>query len=87
MSSEEEKIEEFYQRLTERIAPLELGVAARLVYYSSVIGSDRRIFLLGIHTTHPEKVEQATQIAFEAIRTDIYPDLIAEGFGFAGQQI
>lgn len=76
-------IEGLRQRLTDYLSTVKLGVAGRIVYYD--IETDT--FILAIHSTSPEETRRAGDIALDAIRDTIIPELQAVGIGFACKQI
>ena len=78
-----ENIEQLQKKLTDCLSQVKLGVAGRLVYFDS----DLNCFILAVHSTSPEKTEEATQIAFNALSQSLTDELAEAGIGFAGKQI
>ena len=83
------KIQRLHQELTDCLSMVELGAAGRLVYYDK----DSNMFILAMHTTSPEKTQEATELAFEHIYgtesnpVELGKELSEAGIGFAGKQI
>jgi len=75
------KLKVLHQKLTDRLRTVRLGVAAWLVYY------ENDTLILGVHSTSPEQTQKAGEMALEAIRETILPELQDAGIGFACKQI
>lgn len=73
-------IEKLHQELTDCLSPVKLGVAGRILYYES------GRFILGMHSTSPERTHEATQLAWDSI-TELKEELQEANIGFTGKQI
>jgi len=78
-----EKVKELHKKLTECFDTVSLGVAGRVVYYDS----ERGMFILAMHTTSPDKTQEASERAWENIPEWLKIELGEAGIGFAGRQI
>ena len=75
--------QELYQKLTNCLNRVKLGVASRLIYFDPEL----KLFILAVHTTSPEDTEEVGNIALDAIRENVLPELEEAGFGFTCKQI
>ena len=55
----EAQITDIQQKLMLHLLTVKLGVAGQLVYYDDEL----KLFILSVHSTGPEKTEQAAQLA------------------------
>ena len=78
-----DKVKELHQKLTDCLNTVKLGVAGRLVYYDEELN----MFLLALHTTSPEKTEEAVSLAWDSLPEDLKVELQEANIGFAGKQI
>ena len=76
-----DKIEEIYQALINHFNTFPLKVAGRLVYFESPT------FILGIHTTSPEKAQEVASLAWDGLPTELKDKLQANELGFAIKMI
>jgi len=72
-----------YRRINNFLSSYPLGAAGRVLTYDSGINC----LVLCMHTTSPEKTEEATARLFEALPEDIKGDLKKYNIGFEGRQI
>jgi len=73
--------EEIYQALVNHFNTFPLKVAGRLVYFQSPT------FILGIHTTSPEKAQEVASLVWDGLPTEIKDKLQANKLGFAVKMI
>ncbi len=71
------------RRIEKFISTFPLGAAGRVLTYDSGVNA----FVLCMHTTSPEKTEEATSRIWDALPEDIKHDLKKYNIGFAGRQI
>jgi len=76
-------VEILHQKLTDCLSRVKLGVAGRLLYFDS----EQQKFILAMHTTSPEKTQEASSLAWDSIPEDLKLELSEVGIGFAGKQI
>ena len=76
-----DKIEEIHQALVNHFNTFPLKVAGRLVYF------EHPTFILGIHTTSPEKAQEVAGSAWDGLPTEIKDTLKANELGFATKMI
>ena len=62
---------------------MKLEVAGRLLYFDI----ESRCFIMGLHSTSPEKAHKATELAWDSIPDGIKAKLQEANIGFAGRQI
>jgi len=79
----EDRVGELHQQLTDCLNTVRLGTAGRLVYYDE----DKSMFILAVHTTSPEKTQEAAVLAWDNIPEQLKFELQEAGIGFAGKQI
>jgi len=72
-----------HQKLTNCLSSVEFGAAGRLIYFDK----ENNIFILAVHTTSPEKTQEATQLAWDSIAEDLKAELQEANIGFAGKQV
>lgn len=78
-----DKVQELHQNLTDCLSRVKLEVAGRVLYFDS----EQQKFILAMHTTSPEKAQEATQLAWDGISKDLKVELQKANIGFAGKQI
>lgn len=78
-----DKIKELHQKLTDCLNTVKLGVAGRFVFYNQ----ETNMLILAVHTTSPENVQRATQLAWDSIPQHLKAELEEANMGFAGKQI
>ena len=79
----EDRVGELQQQLTDCLNTVKLGAAGRLVYYDE----DKSMFILAVHTTSPEKAQEAAVLAWDNIPVQLKTELQEARIGFAGSQI
>jgi len=76
-------IEELHHKLTDCLNTVKLGVAGRMLYYDT----EQEMFILSLHSTSPEKTQEAAVLAWDNIPEKLKSELQEAGIGFAGKQI
>ncbi len=76
-----DKVEELYQKLTDCLNMMKLGVAGRFLYY------ENNMFILAVHAQSPEKTHEATSLVWDSLPDDLKEELKEAKIGFAGKQI
>ena len=72
-----------HQKLTDCLNRVKLEAAGRFLFYDEVGG----VFILAMHTTSPEKTQEATELAWDSIPEDLKLELREAHIDFAGKQI
>jgi len=76
-----DKVQELHQKLTDCLNTVKLECAGRILCFDS----DK--FILLMHTTSPEKTQEASSLAWDSIPEDLKAELQEANIGFAGKQI
>jgi len=78
-----DKVKELHQRLSDCLMGIKLGDAGHILYFDS----EQRVFILAMHTTGPDKTQEASSLAWASIPDELKAELQAATIGFAGKQI
>ena len=78
-----DEVEGLHQKLVDCLSHIKLGVAGRFVFFDA----KQQMFILAMHTTSPEKTQEATSLAWDSIPEDLKAELQVANIGFAGKQI
>lgn len=78
-----DKVQELHLKLGDCLSKVKLGDAGHVLYFDS----GQQMFALAMHTTSPEKTQEATTLVWESIPEDLKAELQAANIGFAGKQI
>lgn len=78
-----DRIQALHQKLTACLNTVKLGIAGRLIYYDE----EANIFILAMHSTSPEKTQEAANKTWDSIPEDLKAELYMANIGFAGKQI
>ena len=78
-----DKVGELHQKLTDCLFGVKLGAAGRVLYFDK----EQQKFILALHTTGPERTQEATQLAWDSVPEDLKAELQKANIGFAGRQI